>query len=281
MTTSTIVVLIDIQNGFARADLSPGQGGSLYVPGGEKVGAVAAGLIRAASDTIFVLSQDFHPADHISFASNHGVAPFSIFRLQRGAEGRYVVDENGALEQTAWPDHCRQGSESALFVDAIMAELPPTLRAAVATHAAGDVLSDTDTRGNTFYVIRKGMRSDLDSYGIATENDRERTTGAPSVFSAIAERQQRAGHSKAVIAIGGLATNFCVEFSHDDLYRYLLPALSARGIAAEVCILTDLSAGIAVSVPGGAWPDLAAALQRMAQKGSRIVTTDALKPPQP
>ncbi|MBV8647711.1 hypothetical protein [Paludibacterium sp.] len=268
MTTAAIVLLIDLQNGFAHDGLTAEQGGSLYVPGGEQVGRVAAGLVRDAHDTVFVLSQDFHPADHISFAANHGVEPFSTIKLSADAQGVYRVDVGGTLAQTAWPDHCKQGTESAQLVDELLAELPADLSANLAS--AEPVLFARDGRGNAFYVVRKGTRRDLDSYGIATENDGVSTTRAPAVFAAIAETWRQAGVTDARIAIGGLATNFCVEFSHDDIYRYLVPALQARGIGAQVFFLADISAGIAVSADDGAWPDLAAATDRMAQKGTRI-----------
>ena len=273
MPSSTIVFLIDIQNGFACEHLTPEQGGSLYVPGGERVGKPAADLIHAASNTVFVLSQDFHPDEHISFASNHQLAPFTNIKLRRNAQGIYVVDQNGTLEQTTWPDHCKQGSHSALLVDEVLMALPEPLRQMLLTDSHSEVLFAEDARNNRFYVIRKGMRPDLDSYGIATENDLLSTTSAPAVFQSIAEHCQQTGATEARVAIGGLASNFCVEFSHRDLYKFMLPALEACQIAAQVFFLSDISAGIAVSTPDGAWPDLASASSRMAQQGTQETTS--------
>jgi nicotinamidase-related amidase len=304
--TATILVLIDIQNGFARADLSEQQGGSLYVPGGEEAGRPAADLIRRSSDSIVVLSQDFHPSDHISFAANHAqIKPFSDIYLRCGNNGRYrvvgagiggkVMDVDtdahghisaisqeelpaaaweGALKQTLWLRHCVQGTESALFVDPIMAELPPGVVGQLKAAGVQPVLSGNDARGNQFHIVRKGMRSDLDSYGIATENDGLSKTGAPALFERIAAQLQADGIGKAVIGIGGLATNFCVEFSHADLYRELVPALQARGVVSDVQILTDISRGIPVVTPEKNWPDLGAALDRMASLGSRPSATE-------
>jgi nicotinamidase/pyrazinamidase len=276
MKRAAIVVLIDIQNGFARSDLTEAQGGSLYVPGGEAVGAAAAQLIARARDTVFVLSQDFHPAGHISFASTHGVTPFSLLRLRRDAQGRYQAGADGELEQTAWLDHCVQGTQSALFVDAIMAVLPPALADALRRHVLDPVLTASDERGNTFHVVRKGMRADLDSYGIATENDRASKTAAPGLFAEIAATLRQHGVSHASVAIGGLATNFCVEFSHGDLCDYLLPALRRETIEAEPLLLTDLCAGIDLATPDGTWPDLAAAVGRMTRLGTRAATVAEL-----
>lgn len=277
MSSSTIVFLIDIQNGFACEQLTPEQGGSLYVPGGERVGSKAADLIHDARQTVFVLSQDFHPHDHISFASNHGVEPFSSIRLRRNAQGFHEVDQTGPLEQTTWLDHCKQGSHSALPVDAIMAALPDSLRHALQTDVSSEVLFAEDTRQNRFYVIRKGMRSDLDSYGIATENDQQTTTSAPAVFQAIAEHCQQSGSREAAVAIGGLATNYCVEFSHRDLYKFMLPALQACQIQPRLFFLSDISAGIEVSTADGSWPDHAMASQRMTSMGTEASTCAAFQ----
>ncbi len=277
MTTHTIVFLIDIQNGFANDGLTPAQGGSLYVPGGEKVGEPAANLLRNLSNATVVLSQDFHPADHISFASNHaGAAPFSNINLKRGDDGQYKVTEGtteGTVLQTLWLDHCKQGTESTLFVDPIMGELPAGLRQEVQQHIPSAVLASTDDRGNNFYVIRKGTHSDLDSYGIATENDSITTTAAPPTFALIADNLQSAGVKDVNIHIGGLATNFCVAFSHNDVYKYLLPELEARGIKAQVHLLTDISAGIPDAfVPPGF--EVSTALNKMAALGTKQTTTD-------
>jgi nicotinamidase-related amidase len=273
MPAANLVFLIDIQNGFACPQLTPEQGGSLYVAGGEQVGKIAAELIDASANTVFVLSQDFHPQDHISFASNHGVAPFSSIRLQANAQGIYACDPNGSLEQTAWLDHCIQGSYSALPVDQLLRALPDSLQQALLTDHSSELLSASDERHNRFHVVRKGMRRDLDSYGIATENDQLTTTGAPAVFQAIAEQLQQAGVSEVRLAIGGLATNFCVEFSHRDLYKFMLPALQACKIKSAVFFLHDISAGIPVVVPDAAWPDLATAVKRTALFGSQPSTS--------
>ncbi|MFK8114435.1 MAG: bifunctional nicotinamidase/pyrazinamidase [Rubripirellula sp.] len=88
------LLLIDIQNDFLP-------GGSLAVPGGDDVIAVANAAIESAS--YVVATQDWHPADHGSFASQHvGVEIGQRFQLD-------------GLDQVAWPDHCVQGSVGAEF----------------------------------------------------------------------------------------------------------------------------------------------------------------------
>lgn len=89
------LLLVDIQNDFCA-------GGALAVPEGDSTVEVANALIAwcSARGEAAVASQDWHPANHGSFASQHGVAPYS-----RG--------ELDGLAQTFWPDHCVQGSKGA------------------------------------------------------------------------------------------------------------------------------------------------------------------------
>ncbi|MCR4265486.1 bifunctional nicotinamidase/pyrazinamidase [Nitratireductor sp. ZSWI3] len=125
------LIVIDVQNDFCP-------GGALAVAEGDEVVPVVNGLIRRFEHV--VLTQDWHPAGHSSFASSHpGKAPFETVDMPYG-------------EQTLWPDHCVQGTRGADFhpgLDWTRAEL----------------------------VIRKGFRSTIDSYSAFFENDRETPTG--------------------------------------------------------------------------------------------------------
>ncbi|UUX50730.1 bifunctional nicotinamidase/pyrazinamidase [Nisaea acidiphila] len=127
----TALILIDIQNDFCP-------GGALAVADGDAVVPVANALIDKF-ETI-VLTQDWHPADHSSFASNHpGKDAFSLIEMPYGP-------------QVLWPPHCIQGSEGAAF------------------HK--DLVTD---KANL--IVRKGFRSAIDSYSAFFENDHETTTG--------------------------------------------------------------------------------------------------------
>lgn len=128
------LIVIDIQNDFCP-------GGALAVVGGDEIAEGVAEL-AAKFDTL-VLSQDWHPAGHASFASSHGAAPFSSLNMAYG-------------EQTLWPDHCVQGSPGAAFTDALV--------------NSGVV----DRAG---LVIRKGMNPAVDSYSAFFENDKITPTG--------------------------------------------------------------------------------------------------------
>ena len=79
-----IEVIIDAQRGFADLSLNAANGGVLYVPGGEEIDAPIASTIANRKNAIIVLSQDFHPANHISFMTNHpGVMAYRIEKFKQ------------------------------------------------------------------------------------------------------------------------------------------------------------------------------------------------------
>jgi len=125
------LIVVDLQNDFCP-------GGALGVEGGHEIVPIINGLIQRFDHVI--LTQDWHPADHLSFASSHpGKAPFETTEMPYGT-------------QTLWPDHCVQGTSGA--------EFHPDL---VATKAE--------------LIIRKGFRREIDSYSTFFENDRVTPTG--------------------------------------------------------------------------------------------------------
>jgi nicotinamidase/pyrazinamidase len=126
-----VLLVIDVQNDFCP-------GGALAVGEGDAVVPVINRLTERFDHV--VLTQDWHPAGHSSFASSHpGSAPFETIAMPYGP-------------QTLWPDHCIQGTAGAAF----HAELR-TDRAQL--------------------VIRKGFRGAIDSYSAFDENDRRTPTG--------------------------------------------------------------------------------------------------------
>ncbi|AGG73159.1 nicotinamidase [Sinorhizobium meliloti] len=125
------LIVIDMQNDFCP-------GGALAVEGGDEIVPAVNRLIDASPHV--VLTQDWHPAGHSSFASTHpGKAPFQTVAMPYG-------------EQTLWPEHCVQGSAGADF--------HPSLRWTSAE-----------------LVIRKGFRREIDSYSAFFENDHRTPTG--------------------------------------------------------------------------------------------------------
>ena len=127
----TVLLVVDVQNDFCP-------GGSLAVTDGDAVVAAVNALGRRFRHV--VLTQDWHPAGHASFASSHpGREPFETIELDYGP-------------QVLWPDHCVQGTTGAAFHAGL--DLP---------HAEA--------------VIRKGFRRGIDSYSGFIEADRRARTG--------------------------------------------------------------------------------------------------------
>jgi nicotinamidase/pyrazinamidase len=126
-----VLIVVDVQNDFCPR-------GALAVPRGDEVVPVVNGLATRFRNV--VLTQDWHPRGHLSFASSHpGKKPFETIAATYGP-------------QVLWPDHCVQGSPGAAFHDAL--DIP---------HAA--------------LIVRKGTDRAIDSYSALYENDRTTPTG--------------------------------------------------------------------------------------------------------
>ena len=128
-----VLIVIDAQNDFCP-------GGALAVPGGDEI----MGRINALAERFehVILTQDWHPKDQISFASTHGLEPFTPFEAPYGA-------------QVLWPDHCVQGTPGADF--------HPLIEQGAARKAE--------------LILRKGYDRGVDSYSAFFENDRRTATG--------------------------------------------------------------------------------------------------------
>lgn len=123
------LLVIDVQNDFCP-------GGALAVAGGDEI---VDGINALMTDfDAVVLTQDWHPAGHSSFASSHQAEPFSLTDMPYGP-------------QVLWPDHCVQGTNGAAFHN--------------------DLRTDADL------IIRKGYNPDIDSYSAFFENDKTTPTG--------------------------------------------------------------------------------------------------------
>jgi nicotinamidase/pyrazinamidase len=126
-----VLLVVDIQNDFCP-------GGRLAVPGGDEVVPLVNALARRFQHV--VLTQDWHPPDHRSFASAHpGRQPYDVIEVSYGS-------------QVLWPDHCVQGTPGAEFHQGL--QIP---------HAE--------------LVLRKGHHREIDSYSTLYENDRRTPTG--------------------------------------------------------------------------------------------------------
>lgn len=124
------LILIDIQRDFLP-------GGALAVADGDAVVGVANELID--SNELVIATQDWHPADHRSFASQH-----------EGHQPGDIIDLDG-LDQVLWPDHCVQGSDGASFAPGLHVE-------------------------RIDHVVRKGTDRNVDSYSGFFDNARRKQT---------------------------------------------------------------------------------------------------------
>jgi len=124
------LIVVDVQNDFCP-------GGALAVAGGDQIVA-QINNVMADYDAV-ILTQDWHPSGHSSFASSHEAEVFSNIAMPYG-------------RQVLWPDHCVQGSFGAAFHKDLVAD-------------------------RADLILRKGYRPDIDSYSAFFENDRSTATG--------------------------------------------------------------------------------------------------------
>jgi nicotinamidase/pyrazinamidase len=125
------LIVVDLQNDFCP-------GGALAVEGGHEIVGTVNRLLREFA--VKVLTQDWHPVDHTSFAGNHpGSEPFSMIEMPYGP-------------QVLWPTHCVQSTAGAAFHPGLMTD-PADM------------------------ILRKGFRAEIDSYSAFFDNDHTTATG--------------------------------------------------------------------------------------------------------
>ena len=137
----TALIIVDVQKDFC-------QGGALAVPNGDNVVPQINDLRDALKPDLVVLTQDWHPADHVSFADNHGAQLFSEMTLADGTK------------QIMWPRHCVQWTDGAMFHANLRVE-------------ASDI------------IVQKGTKSGVDSYsGFGAEDKTKDTTELDNILKA-------------------------------------------------------------------------------------------------
>ena len=202
---NTALILIDIQNDFCP-------GGALEVGEGNEIVEIANKLQEKFR--VKIATQDWHPPNHTSFASNHlDKLPFSTTEMFYGT-------------QVLWPDHCIQGKKGA--------EFHPKL-----------ITNSTDL------IIRKGFRTEIDSYSAFFDNDHKTSTGLGGYLKA------RGINS---IYLCGLALDFCVYFS----------AIDGVNLDLEVNVIKD--ACRAIDLDGS----LEMAINDMKNKGVNLIVSNDL-----
>ena len=133
MSSNQALLLVDIQNDFCP-------GGALAVPDGDQIVSVANDLIKRTDFfDIMVATKDWHPKDHLSFASQHQKPIGELIKLK-------------SINQVLWPDHCIQDTKGAEFVDGLNPK-------------AFDE------------IFKKGVNREVDSYSCFFDQDKNISTG--------------------------------------------------------------------------------------------------------
>jgi nicotinamidase/pyrazinamidase len=136
------LVIVDIQNDFLPS-------GALAVGGSDKIINPINRLAEKLhnSGNIIVMTQDWHPPSHLSFASNHNMRPYDLY-------------ESEGIGPVLWPDHCVQGTAGA--------EFHPDIEVKFANA-----------------IIRKGYHPTVDSYSVFVENNKKTVTGLSGYFKTL------------------------------------------------------------------------------------------------
>jgi nicotinamidase/pyrazinamidase len=171
--TKKILILVDVQNDFCP-------GGALAVSEGDQIIPTIKQLLREVQYDLVVATQDWHPAEHGSFAANHsGKSPFEMGELK-------------GIPQTLWPEHCVQNS--------VGAEFHP------------DLLNDPEFERQLTLIVQKGLNPEVDSYSAFYDNQRLGETGLRSFleqYATVCEVEPE----DLELHFAGLALDYCVKFS--------------------------------------------------------------------
>ena len=140
------LIIVDMQNDFMPS-------GALAVKGGDEIVAPINHLARRfhRRDSLIVMTQDWHPRNHLSFASTHGMKPYAPY-------------ESKGIGPVLWPDHCIQGTAGAEFHPEVQVKLASA-------------------------IIRKGYHLAVDSYSTFIENYQRTQTGLSGYLRALGKER--------------------------------------------------------------------------------------------
>lgn len=205
---NTALIIVDVQNGFCP-------GGNLAVPEGDEIIPEVNAL--AEKFGVVILTQDFHPEGHASFASTHDREPMENVWMKDGLiVGEIVEGENeppveGAIRQTLWPDHCVQGTEDALM------------------HR--DLLSNFGDKIDGVTVLQKGYQQAFDSYSGFWDNGKQ---AQPRFMNGetLEDTLKQLGVERVVFV--GLAYDFCVGWHAMDAREAGFEAVVVKGATRSI-----------------------------------------------
>ncbi|GAA5995718.1 hypothetical protein JCM5350_008107 [Sporobolomyces pararoseus] len=205
----SVLLLVDVQNDFIS--------GSLAVPSADQIVPPVLHLLSCPFDLV-VASQDYHPPNHVSFASSHpDQTPFGSIKLSHPVTGAEIVQE-------LWPDHCVQETEGAEFEQRV-----------------SERLKSWSEKGKAV-VVRKGEDANLDAYSAFAKplQTLETEHGGVKLESPLTTILRGARTKRLVVA--GLATDYCVRASvlSAPTEASLLPAGERR----EVFVVREAVRGV-------------------------------------
>lgn len=161
-----VLIVVDVQNDFCP-------GGALAVTEGDKVVPVINKLMDSSEYDLIVLSQDFHPSDHVSFADNH--ANGKLFDSIHTRHGNQIL----------WPRHCVQGTPGCEFRSDLQINLAD-------------------------FIVQKGMNPEIDSYSAFFDNAQLKDTGLRDYLICQAINRGE-GLADIEVNVCGLALDYCVK----------------------------------------------------------------------
>jgi nicotinamidase/pyrazinamidase len=207
------LLVVDMQKDFLP-------GGALAVPEGDTILPFVTALVRNGHYyDLLVITQDWHPRGHGSFASSHaGAKPFQLGELS-------------GLPQMLWPDHCIEGTSGARLAGEIE-----------------EVLSEATAAGRRIHIVKKGLDHNVDSYSGFFDNASRHDTGLRTILDK---------HDIKEVDIVGLALDYCVKYTALDAAslgfktRVLLQGTKAVEPSSLVEVIAELLAAGVTCVAEG------------------------------
>jgi len=281
------LLVVDVQDCFLEKDTSTGKQGSLSVPASHIIPVINKIREKDCLFDVVVRTRDFHPPNHISFGSTHGLAPFSHLN---GKGGLPITCVKPATAKTVDASCCPTQHIDPSKVDCTKQLCPPqnftwsannsafVSGSAACTQCKADpascfddvqlmwtdhCLQDGDStippslmQKDSDVVLKKGTNVFVDAYSAFMDNSRNLKTDLDEILQK---------HQVDVLYVAGIATDVCVRWTVED-------ALSNRTSPYEVRVISDASAGLAVgTTPTQLHED---ALKAMEALGARIVTSE-------
>ncbi|KAE8222122.1 hypothetical protein CF319_g4633 [Tilletia indica] len=225
------LLLIDIQYDFID--------GSLAVKDAQEILPTVYKLVENYPFDLIVLSQDWHPPTHISFASTHKREPFTTF------DHVHPLQPAQPIKQELWPDHCVQGTRGAAIESGLAERLesisPGSLKDASSSE---DPASQEKETNGKVALVRKGTQQDADGYSAFSLNGYLGFTDLPRILHSWTKESQNDKIDTLILC--GLATDYCC----------LRTAIDARKFGFRTIVVEDGVRGVGDDTVAAAWEEM-------------------------